>query len=128
MKDLHPKGPPAIHANEDSAGFENPVDFGEQPVLQDNGRHMMEHCERDNPRERLVGEWHRRRIAEMYSGVGFRSTLFKRESQTGIHFETREAPVSMAQPIRRQARPGSNLQDVIAQLESIERPWQYFTL
>jgi hypothetical protein len=34
MEDPHPKGPHTVRPGEDSARLENPIDFGEQPILQ----------------------------------------------------------------------------------------------
>ena len=62
----------AVGRDEPAAGPQHPSELGEDPVLGVDGRHVVQHVERDRAAEPVVGQVERGRVAEHDHDVGAR--------------------------------------------------------
>ena len=114
VKLVQPLAREAVGPDEHTTGTQDAERLAQGPELRLRGRQVVEHREAADRVERLVGEGQRRRVADLDRHV--RAGELVREARGGVRVELeRDEPLhAVAEPARRGARPGADLEHLVA--------------
>jgi hypothetical protein len=124
MQQSHRTAIESARSRKRSARAEHAIDLTKHPILQRRPWQMMEHRERCHRRKCGIRKRQLRRIALNYAHTGVFETRLQTGCETEIEFNRGQAPSPALQQIRREARAGPQLKQILAQRNILECPWE----
>lgn len=88
---------------------------------------MVEHGKSYGSREGLVPEWKHRSVALHGPDVRALDAPAQRMHQAAVNFDNGQLYEPPAQPVRCEPNPRAYLEDILAEIETIERPRENLT-
>ena len=115
----------AVAAEEDAAGLEHPAEFGQHPVLQRNGRHVVEHGEGSGGGEPPGFERHRCGVG--LDNVDVRTGEARSElvGERFIEFDSGELWYALSEDIGCEARARADFEHVVTEVMFGEDPREH---
>jgi hypothetical protein len=124
MQQSHRTAIESVRSRKRSAWAEHAMDLTKHPILQRGPWQMMEHRERCRRRKCRFGKGQLRRVSLNDAHTGVSETSAQAGSETGIEFNRGQSPSPALQQIRREARAGTQLKQILAQRNTLECPWE----
>jgi hypothetical protein len=115
---------PGVRPHEDRADLKDSVDLDKEAILALGRRHMVQHRKAGGRRETVRVQARLGGVGTDHVDVGARQSFLERYGQGAVHLKSGEAGYPLTQKIGRQARTGSDLQDVVTKVTDGLHPGQ----
>src|SRR5690348_8309690 len=120
MEQAHHPAIRAVDAGKHAARPEDAADLPEEPVLELNGRNVVEHGEGHGAGKRMILKRQGGAVASYDAHVGAAHPRGQRVRQLAVNFNGGKLREPPAQPVRREAGAGTNLKQIVAQINAID--------
>src|SRR5690348_10614134 len=120
MEQAHHPAVRAVHAGKHAAGAEDAADLLKEPVLELDGRNVMEHGEGHGAGKRIALERQGGAVAAHDAHVGAAHPKCQRVRKLAVNFNLGKLREPQAQPVRREAGAGTDFQQIVAKINAVD--------